>query len=158
MVRRKAMRPPPDAVESAALSGRELVLFETVRDFFNEPSNLDTLKAVLLRKSVSLRRLESIATSTTTAKEANTSESYYSWLRAYGKKLFDPFARSKHISFQSIETTVGQLNFMRWAMTQPDLMDTAAIERRQRIKRKAARASEHRGNVISFAAHVQVSL
>ena len=158
MVRRRAMRPPPDPVEAASLTGREMVLFETVRDFFNEPTHLDQLKRVLLQKSVSLRRLESIATSTTTAREADMSESYYSWLRAYGKKLFDPFARSKHISFQNIETTVGQLNFMRWAMTQPDLMDTAAIERRARVKRRTARASENRGNVVSFAVHAPIRL
>lgn len=31
--------------------------------------------------------------------------------------MFDPFCRSKRIKFQDIETTVGQLNFFEWAIT-----------------------------------------
>ncbi len=31
--------------------------------------------------------------------------------------MFDPFCRSKRIKFQGFETTVGQLNFFEWAIT-----------------------------------------
>lgn len=31
--------------------------------------------------------------------------------------MFDPFCRSKRIKFQDFETTVGQLNFFEWAIT-----------------------------------------
>jgi hypothetical protein len=31
--------------------------------------------------------------------------------------MFDPFCRWKRIKFQDIETTVGQLNFFEWAIT-----------------------------------------
>ena len=41
---------------------------------------------------------------------------YKSHLKAYSKKLFDPFCRAKRIKFHDIETTVGQLNFFEWAV------------------------------------------
>lgn len=45
---------------------------------------------------------------------------YKSQLKAFSKKLFDPFCRRERILFQcgdmeAFETTVGQLNFFRWA-------------------------------------------
>lgn len=43
--------------------------------------------------------------------------SYKSHLKAYSKKMFDPFCRDKRIKFHDIETTVGQLNFFEWAIT-----------------------------------------
>lgn len=30
--------------------------------------------------------------------------------------MFDPFCRWKHIHFQGLDTTVGQLNFFEWAL------------------------------------------
>ena len=46
---------------------------------------------------------------------------YKSQLKAYSKKLFDPFCRRERIMFQlpnheSFVTTVGKLNFFRWAI------------------------------------------
>lgn len=46
---------------------------------------------------------------------------YKSQLKAYSKKQFDPFCRRERISFyydskKEIVTTVGQLNFFRWAI------------------------------------------
>ena len=51
----------------------------------------------------------------------NVHESYKSQLKAYSKRQFDPFCRRDRINFfytpnTSIETTVGQLNFFRWAI------------------------------------------
>jgi hypothetical protein len=43
--------------------------------------------------------------------------SYKSHLKAYSKKMFDPFCRWKRIKFHDIDTTVGQLNFFEWAIT-----------------------------------------
>jgi len=47
--------------------------------------------------------------------------SYKSQLKAYSKKLFDPFCRRERIMFglpgiESFVTTVGKLNFFRWAI------------------------------------------
>jgi hypothetical protein len=41
---------------------------------------------------------------------------YKSHLKAYSKKMFDPFCRHSRIDFQGVSTTVGQLNFFAWAM------------------------------------------
>jgi hypothetical protein len=46
---------------------------------------------------------------------------YKNQLKAYSKKLFDPFCRRERILFQILEhepflTTVGKLNFFRWAI------------------------------------------
>ena len=51
----------------------------------------------------------------------NVFQSYKSQLRAYSKKKFDPFCRRQRIEFEyeqgkKIETTVGQLNFFKWAI------------------------------------------
>ena len=51
----------------------------------------------------------------------NVHHSYKSQLKAYSKKRFDPFCRRDRLLFEltngsSIETTIGQLNFYRWAL------------------------------------------
>lgn len=55
-------------------------------------------------------------------KQFNTYHSYKSQLKSYSKKRFDPFCRRDRIEFtygedgKSIQTTVGQLNFFKWAI------------------------------------------
>jgi hypothetical protein len=51
----------------------------------------------------------------------NVHHSYKSQLKAYSKKRFDPFCRRDRILFEfgdgsRVETTIGQLNFFRWAL------------------------------------------
>ena len=52
----------------------------------------------------------------------NVFHSYKSQLKAYSKKRFDPFCRRNRILFKidethSVETTIGQLNFFKWAIS-----------------------------------------
>ena len=52
----------------------------------------------------------------------NVYHSYKSQLKAYSKQKFDPFCRRDRILFElddetSVETTIGQLNFFRWAIS-----------------------------------------
>ena len=52
----------------------------------------------------------------------NVFHSYKSQLKAYSKKRFDPFCRRDRIlykmdSIHSVETTIGQLNFFKWAIS-----------------------------------------
>ena len=51
----------------------------------------------------------------------NVYQSYKSQLKAYSKKKFDPFCRRDRMVFESqlgkIETTIGQLNFFKWAIS-----------------------------------------
>jgi len=54
-------------------------------------------------------------------KQFTTYQSYKAQLKSYSKKKFDPFCRRKRIKFnytedKSIETTIGQLNFFKWAI------------------------------------------
>ena len=82
---------------------------------------------------------------------------YKSQLKAYSKKLFDPFCRRERIMFQipgyePFMTTVGKLNFFRWAIEKGVLnyikLNSAKIEsamnasaREQQKARKAVTAS-----------------
>ena len=51
----------------------------------------------------------------------NVHQSYKSHLKSYSKKTFDPFCRRDRIEFycgdKIIETTIGQLNFFKWAIS-----------------------------------------
>ena len=54
-------------------------------------------------------------------KQFNTYHSYKSQLKSYSKKKFDPFCRRERIRFKYngekvLETTIGQLNFFKWAI------------------------------------------
>ena len=56
-------------------------------------------------------------------KHFNTYHAYKSQLKSYSKKKFDPFCRRDRIDFEyndnnekKIETTIGQLNFFKWAI------------------------------------------
>ena len=53
-------------------------------------------------------------------KQFNTYHSYKSQLKSFSKKKFDPFCRRDRINFKCgnkvIDTTVGQLNFFKWAI------------------------------------------
>ena len=54
-------------------------------------------------------------------KQFNTYHAYKSQLKSYSKKRFDPFCRRERIEFvykenHKINTTVGQLNFFKWAL------------------------------------------
>jgi len=53
-------------------------------------------------------------------KQFNTYHAYKSQLKSFSKKKFDPFCRRNRIMFDcngvEIETTVGQLNFFKWAI------------------------------------------
>lgn len=82
---------------------------------------------------------------------------YKSQLKAYSKKLFDPFCRRERILFQIpgyplFQTTVGKLNFFRWAIEKGVLsyiklnlpkIETAMNSSQREIQkaRKAASAS-----------------
>lgn len=75
-------------------------------------------------------------------------ESYKAQLKAYSKRQFDPFCRRDRIHFyytptHKVETTVGQLNFFRWAIENHVVEYVAAhlqdIESAMRVYVKAQR-------------------
>ena len=49
--------------------------------------------------------------------DVNVFLNYKAQLKAYSKKYFDPFCRRNRINYkQSLSTTIGQLNFFKWAI------------------------------------------
>lgn len=102
-----------------------------LQEFYTNPGNLEKLMPILKGdSSISLRLIDYFVTNY--AKKNNTSFvmgdrqflvyfHYKRELNAYSKRLFDPFCRRERIQFEARDhepfvTTVGQLNFFRWAI------------------------------------------
>ena len=114
------------------MSKSEVLLTSLVR-FFDAPENRAQLHEILGRESkgprpgISRRKLEWFVTNysknqhvTYTApngKMFTVHVAYKSSLDGYSKKLFDPFCRTTRIEFQGLTTTVAQLNFIKWCIT-----------------------------------------
>lgn len=115
---------------AAGTETTEDILLASLRKFYDEdPHHATTLCRVLgPRSPLSLRVLDWLVT--TYAKQKRTTYlladgkpfslylSYKTTLKSYSKKYFDIFRRQKRIQFEArgmtLETTVAQLNFMRW--------------------------------------------
>lgn len=116
------------------------LLMVSLTKYFSIPENFDILLPIVKGSSdISLRIIDWFVTNY--SKKNNTSFTihdpdkkifkqfivylnYKLQLKAYSKKQFDPFCRRERIAFyyikngenQCIHTTVGQLNFFRWAI------------------------------------------
>ena len=119
------------------------VLLNSQQNFYTKNNNIDKLLRVIkYKKSISLRLIDWFTTNYSkkynviyviykdsdgnkTLKETdiinsqfNVYNSYKSQLKAYSKKKFDPFCRRERIDFtiqgNTINTTIGQLNFFKW--------------------------------------------
>ncbi len=104
------------------------ILLESLTSFFQDEKNFAVLDDILVKKTgVSLRKLETFITiqskrenityKTRDGKTFMVHVAYKSSLDGYSKKLFDPFCRTERIQFMGISTTVAQLNFIRWCIT-----------------------------------------
>tara|TARA_B100001093_G_scaffold515291_1_gene591313 strand:- start:193 stop:774 length:582 start_codon:yes stop_codon:yes gene_type:complete len=73
---------------------------------------------------------------TTLIKNVNVFQSYKAQLKAYSKKKFDPFCRRDRLDFEIndtiINTTIGQLNFFKWAID--NLIIDYIVEHREKIE------------------------
>ena len=102
------------------------LLLESLDNYYNE-SNLNTLTEILNSQNVSLRVIDWFVTNyskkhnieyNNNSNIVNVYISYKSQLKSYSKKFFDPFCRRNRINYkQSLSTTIGQLNFFKWALT-----------------------------------------
>jgi hypothetical protein len=108
-------------------SQEQWVLYRLER-FYTNPQHLEKVKSILEgSSSLSLRLIDwfvtnyakkyNVAYLTKSQKHVIVYLSYKSHLKAYSKKMFDPFCRWKRIKFHDMETTVGQLNFFEWALS-----------------------------------------
>lgn len=104
------------------------ILLDSLASFFQDSKNYGVLENILVKKTgVSLRKLETFITiqskrenityKTRDGKTFMVHVAYKSSLDGYSKKLFDPFCRTERIQFMGISTTVAQLNFIRWCIT-----------------------------------------
>lgn len=89
----------------------------------------------------------------------NVHQSYKAQLKSYSKKTFDPFCRRDRINFEmgeeTVDTTVGQLNFFRWALSHlvidyilenKDVIETDMNESLHKIKEKGKEKKEKSGS------------
>lgn len=115
---------------------KESLLLTSLENFYKSRNNrAEFLDVVLQRSKLSLRVLDALATNyskkhaviySTGSREFNMYTNYKAQLKAYSKKAFDPFCRRDRITFRMfddltgevipVRTTVGQLNFFRWAI------------------------------------------
>ena len=113
--------------ESNVITTQEQWVLHRLNTFYSNESYLASLRELLDGKSpISLRILDWFVTNY--AKEKNISYvtpagkhvivylAYKSHLKAYSKKMFDPFCRWTRIDFHGLSTTVGQLNFFAWVL------------------------------------------
>ena len=117
------------------ISSKKDLLMQSLINFFINRDNLDQVIPIITGKSkISLRILDWFVTNYSKKNNVhyqiilnNKTKNfivyldYKSQLKAYSKKQFDPFCRRERISFidhdtNELITTVGQLNFFRWAI------------------------------------------
>jgi hypothetical protein len=115
-------------IKAMEIQSQEQWVLYRLEKFYADPSNFNRVKNIIDGKSkISLRLIDWFVTNyskkynvtyvTKTQKHMIVYLSYKSHLKAYSKKMFDPFCRWKRIKFHDMETTVGQLNFFEWAIT-----------------------------------------
>lgn len=114
-------QPAPIRKEESASTA----MMEKLRDFYRDETNFDKLRAYLDRgkdNPVSLRILDFLCTENGIALQNDDTlpEKYQHMLKIYSKKFFDVFARGDRscieLNGEKLQTTVGQLNFFRWAI------------------------------------------
>ena len=109
---------------------QELIIASLQKFYANRTDTQEILELLQGTSVISLRLIDWFVTNY--AKQYNISYilngqeflvymNYKSQLKAYSKKLFDPFCRRERIMFQltgqeQFLTTVGKLNFFRWAI------------------------------------------
>lgn len=122
--------PDPQTRKRKIHCKQELII-QSLQRFYSNRTDLNEIVELLKGTSeVSLRLIDWFVTNYSkthsTSYILNGSEfvvymNYKNQLKAYSKKLFDPFCRRERISFQipdheAFLTTVGKLNFFRWAI------------------------------------------
>ena len=124
------MNPDPQTRKKKIHCKQELII-SSLQRFYGSRTDINEIVDLLKGTSeVSLRLIDWFVTNYSKANSTsyilNGQEfvvymNYKNQLKAYSKKLFDPFCRRERISFQipgyeAFLTTVGKLNFFRWAL------------------------------------------
>jgi hypothetical protein len=115
------------------IQSKEHLVLHRLSNFYSHEASLVRVREIIAGNSkLSLRLIDWLVTNY--AKKHNVSYmtangrhvivylAYKAHLKAYSKKMFDPFCRWKRIQFLGMNTTVGQLNFFEWAI-QDEVLD-----------------------------------
>ena len=119
-----------DNIDNLYLNNKQHLLLSKLQEYYYNNKNIYEILPILDGSSnISLRIIDWFVTNY--SKKKNISYlvnniqftvylSYKSQLKAFSKKQFDPFCRRERINFKYkdivINTTVGQLNFFKWAL------------------------------------------
>ena len=158
------------------ISCRRELLIMSLQRFYGSRPDLATLIPILRGEGdISLRLIDWFVTNY--AKKHHVSYllagqefvvylHYKSQLKAFSKKLFDPFCRRERILFQCgnyepFETTIGQLNFFRWFFEKDILSymrtNLAAIVQEEKLARTSGTQSSTDSTVSTQSAQSAVS-
>lgn len=141
------VNPDPQTRKRKIICKQELIIQSLQQFYMNRSDLVDILKILEGESVMSLRLIDWFVTNY--SKFHNISYihkqqeffvyiDYKNQLKAYSKKLFDPFCRRERIMFQLADipafiTTVGKLNFFRWAIEKGILdyikLNLASIEK-----------------------------
>ena len=116
----------PNVTMDIVRSKEDLVL-QRLSVFYGNEETLSRVRNIVTANSnISLRLLDWLVTNyakkhniaylTKSGRDVNIYLRYKANLRAYSKRMFDPFCRWKKIKFMGMDTTVGQLNFFNWVI------------------------------------------
>lgn len=115
------------------------LLLNTLTDFYKNSQNIHTMMGIIngetsislrivdwfvtnyAKKNYTVYEIPSSTTNTSSKTRFKVYNEYKLKLKAYSKKRFDPFCRWDRITIpyntnQCMETTIGQLNFFKWAI------------------------------------------
>lgn len=144
-------------------STQNSLLLDKLLAFYREENNLDNMLRIINGESdISLRIVDWFATNYAkkyytvyflkkSGRRFKVYEDYKLRLRAYSKRRFDPFCRWERITIpykngNSIQTTIGQLNFFKWAL-ENEVVDYirnnySAIERDMNTRNSTAKRKD----------------
>ena len=132
--------PDPQTRKKKIFCKQELII-QSLQNFYSNRSDLEEILKILEgESSISLRLIDWFVTNYSKfhnisyihkGQEFFVYIDYKNQLKAYSKKLFDPFCRRERIYFQinnlpTFLTTVGKLNFFRWAI-EKGILDYIAL-------------------------------
>ena len=120
-------------VSMEEIQSKEHLVLHRLSAFYSNEVALGRVRDILAGHSkLSLRLIDWLVTNyakkhnvsfmTATGRHVIVYLAYKAHLKAYSKKMFDPFCRWKRIQFLDMNTTVGQLNFFEWAI-QDEVLD-----------------------------------
>ena len=121
------------SIIQATIQSKSGILLKSLTKYYWNNKNINKLLSIINGSSdISLRILDWFVTNyckknkikyyvNDMKKDFIVYINYKAQLKAYNKKLFDPFCRHDRINFRyeenkQLETTIGQLNFFRWAI------------------------------------------